>query len=69
VTLFLLSNCAVIDDKEDEHEIGTCELESKRPIVTIKDTLRAFKVIIHYYEACGSDENLYIIWFCIENDL
>lgn len=53
-----VSDHAVIDDSDDEHEIGACNLESERPIVTTKDVLRAIKVITQYYDAHGSDDNL-----------
>jgi hypothetical protein len=41
---------AVIDDSDDETEIGTCELESECPIVTAKKALRAFKIVTHCYD-------------------
>jgi hypothetical protein len=39
-----VSDHAVTDDSDDEREIGACELESERQIVTTKDTVRSFKV-------------------------
>ena len=62
-----VSDRAVIDGSDDEHEIGAYELESERPIVTTKDALRAFKVITQYYDARGSYDNLDINLFCIED--
>jgi hypothetical protein len=64
-----VSDHAIIDGSDDEHEIGACELESELPIVTTKDALRAFKVVTQYYYAHGSDDNLDINLFCIEKDL
>jgi hypothetical protein len=60
---------AVIDGSDDNHEISAYKLDSERPIVTTKDTLRAFKVITQHYDAHGSDDNLDINLFCIEKDL
>jgi hypothetical protein len=64
-----VSDHAVIDGSDDDHEIGAYELERERPIVTTKDALRAFKVITQYYDAHGSDDNLDINFFCIDKDL
>jgi hypothetical protein len=64
-----VSDHAVTDDSDDECKISACELESKRQIVTTKDTVRAFKVITQYYDAHGADDNLDIKPYCIEKDL
>jgi hypothetical protein len=64
-----VSDRAVTDDGDDEREIGACELESERQIVTTKDALRAFKVSTQYYDAHGADGNLDIKLYCIERDL
>jgi hypothetical protein len=53
-----VSGRAVTDDSDDEREIGACELESERQIVTTKEALSAFKVIIQYYDAHGAYDNL-----------
>jgi hypothetical protein len=63
-----MSDCAVTDDIDDEREIGACELESERQIVTPKDALRAFKVSTQYYDAHGADDNLDVKLYCIEKD-
>jgi hypothetical protein len=60
---------AVTDDGDDEREIGACELESERQIVTTKDALRAFKVSTQYYAAHGADDNLDVKLYSIEKDL
>jgi hypothetical protein len=65
----LLSDHAATDDSDDEREIGACELESERHIVTTKDALGAFKVITQYYAAHSADDNLDIKLYCIEKDL
>jgi TnpA family transposase len=64
-----VSDRAVTVDSDDEREIGACELESERQIVTIKDALRACMVITEYYDAHGADDNLDIKLYCIEKDL
>jgi hypothetical protein len=64
-----VSDRAVTDDRDDEREIGACELESERQIVTTKDALRAFKVGTQYYDAHGADDNLDVKLYSIEKDL
>jgi hypothetical protein len=64
-----VSDRAVTDDSDDERQIGACELESERQIVTTKDTLRAFKVSTQNYDAQGTDDNLDVKLYCIEKDL
>src|SRR5215468_1902631 len=64
-----VSDLAVTDDSDDEREIGACELESERQIVTTKDALRALKVITQYYDAHCADDSLDIKLYCIEKDL
>jgi hypothetical protein len=68
-TVAAVSDRAVTDDSDDEREIGVCELESERQIVTTKYALRAFKVITEYYDAHCADDNLDIKLYCIEKDL
>jgi hypothetical protein len=53
-----VSDRAISDDSDDEREIGSCELESERQIVTTKDALRAFKISTQYYAVYGADGNL-----------
>jgi hypothetical protein len=64
-----VSDRAITDDSNDEREIGVCELESERQIVTTKDALRAFKVSTQYYAAHGADDNLDVKLYCIDKDL
>jgi hypothetical protein len=64
-----VSDRAITDDSDDEREIGVCELETERQILTTKDALRAFKVITQYYDAHDADDNLDIKLYCIEKDL
>jgi hypothetical protein len=64
-----VSDRAVTDDNDDEREIGACELESERQIVTTKDDLRGFKVITQYYAAHGAGDDLDIKFYCIEKDI
>jgi hypothetical protein len=64
-----VSDRAVTDDSDDEREIGACELESERQVVTTKDALRAFKVSTQYYDAHGAGDNLDVKLYCIEKDL
>jgi hypothetical protein len=64
-----VSDRAVTDGSDDEREIGACELESERQIVTTKDALRVFKVSTQYYDAHGADDNLDIKLYCFEKDL
>jgi hypothetical protein len=59
---------AVTDDSYDEHEIGACDIQSERQIVTTKDAVRAFKVIMQYSDAHGADDKLDIEIFYIEKD-
>jgi hypothetical protein len=68
-TVAAVSDRAVTDGSDDERQIGACELESERQIVTTKDAVRAFKVITQYYAAHGADNNLDIKLYCIEKDL
>jgi hypothetical protein len=59
VILLLLPDRAVTDDSDDEHEIGACDIQSERQIVTTKDALRAFKVITQYEDDADGAGLLY----------
>jgi hypothetical protein len=51
-----MSAHAVMHGSDNEIEIGTCELERERPIVTANKPLRAFKIFTQYYHARGFGE-------------
>jgi hypothetical protein len=42
-----------MDDRNDETEISTCEVESEQQIVTINKALTAYKIMCHMYFGCA----------------
>lgn len=64
-----MSGHAVVVDSNDETNKGTCDVKSECQIVTTKEGLRALKIVTQYYDTRGSDYELQVNLFPVEEDM